>query len=1051
MFWNLLSNDDIFISYSRRDANTYASGLADALAAKGFSCYFDRLGADASRELPPSLVRKLKGCSMMVLVSTAGAAGSEAVTREVSEFAQVRGTARIVPIDFGGALAEARWYSRVEGIAAEGESAAALSDGTPSDAVVSRIEKSFKYTRSKQRQRRYNVASLTLLALSTLFAAGASVFASRQITKADDAVRRAAEASAEAEKQRGLAARAETQRAEAETKRAAADAKADVAETKAGEAEEKERGATLRQHTAEAREREATTNARLQEEIGESLRLATQGARSLDQQFDLGLLLSANAPAVQDTYEARNGLLEALRRNPRLLAYVNVGAPPADGRRQSAVSPNGKFLALVVGGGIDVWDLSARRKLYSIGADVLGAKLGDFAFDTGGGALAVASERGVLLWDVARREPMRLIPGSCAACPGAVYNNVTFDPAGKRLAFGGDKAVYLLDLRRPDSAPEIMPVKDEGIVFGPTDLDFSPDGRLLAAAAVTFFVWDVESKKELYGWRGKPSEGFLKRVAFSPDGDNLIAMHPELGHVSVWSLATHMQLKSVSAGGPLTCFDLGRRSKRIAVGGLAVTGDYTIRLLNAKSLATEEVIPLSREDHTTKISFVAGDARIVSVGREVLVWDAVVRNPTIFSRLTRELAAPISSDYNVVALSPSGNYAAAYTVTNAGPKKYDHSLTLWDVRSGETVERPFERIPLGVREMAFTRDGKLLAVLAGEGKPAGRGTTLTVYDVETGRIARGPYSLGDADYMFMAFSPDGEQFATAVKGDPGLTVSLRNLEEFVTTSKGDPGITTFWRTSDGAQLGSLAEAPAYPNGMSYSPDGRLFAYGMSLGRVVVLDAKTHKQVSRMSAGEGHTVSAVAFSPGGKLLATSGPEYGVIVWDAATGRQSSPLMTFVGAWASVESLAFSANGRMLAVGGALRVTDLRDGPDTWRGAGIYPVTLWDLETHQRIAPALFGNFAMITRLAFVPKCDGCAGELIISGTKDRALTAWDASVAEWQRRACWIAGRRLTPTERSLYLKGGAPPEVCTFPEEFYALPPPPPTAAPAPSWLEFWK
>jgi hypothetical protein len=39
MSLRLLSADDIFISYARRDSSTYASGLADELTKRGFSCF----------------------------------------------------------------------------------------------------------------------------------------------------------------------------------------------------------------------------------------------------------------------------------------------------------------------------------------------------------------------------------------------------------------------------------------------------------------------------------------------------------------------------------------------------------------------------------------------------------------------------------------------------------------------------------------------------------------------------------------------------------------------------------------------------------------------------------------------------------------------------------------------------------------------------------------------------------------------------------------------------------------------------------------------------
>ena len=65
--------DDIFISYSRRDANTYAVGLADALTRRGFFCFFDRLGTEANADLPPSLIATIRRCTMLVVVGSPAA------------------------------------------------------------------------------------------------------------------------------------------------------------------------------------------------------------------------------------------------------------------------------------------------------------------------------------------------------------------------------------------------------------------------------------------------------------------------------------------------------------------------------------------------------------------------------------------------------------------------------------------------------------------------------------------------------------------------------------------------------------------------------------------------------------------------------------------------------------------------------------------------------------------------------------------------------------------------------------------------------------------
>ena len=173
-----LAADDIFISYTRLDASTYAAGLADELTKKGFSCFIDKLGTDPDKDLPDMLLRKLKSCAMLVVVGTERAATRQTIADEVREFLQTGRKSSVVPIDFSGAIYRASWYPLVEGIAPEPEkNPMALDDGEPSLSVVSRIEKQFNYTRRNQRLRRAAISMAVIFALLVLAGVGAGVYA----------------------------------------------------------------------------------------------------------------------------------------------------------------------------------------------------------------------------------------------------------------------------------------------------------------------------------------------------------------------------------------------------------------------------------------------------------------------------------------------------------------------------------------------------------------------------------------------------------------------------------------------------------------------------------------------------------------------------------------------------------------------------------------------------------------------------------------------------------------------------------------------------------
>ncbi len=144
-----LSGDDVFISYSRKDGALYAAGLADKLTEKNLSCFIDKLGTEPNHDLPPSLKKKIKNCTVFVLIGTEKAAQSEFVGKEIAEF---KGSGRtILPIDFGNNLGDAAWYEQIPGLAIETEKdTEALETGNPSQNVVNFVEKSFNYTRRNQ-------------------------------------------------------------------------------------------------------------------------------------------------------------------------------------------------------------------------------------------------------------------------------------------------------------------------------------------------------------------------------------------------------------------------------------------------------------------------------------------------------------------------------------------------------------------------------------------------------------------------------------------------------------------------------------------------------------------------------------------------------------------------------------------------------------------------------------------------------------------------------------------------------------------------------------
>ena len=152
--------------------------IAKELDAKGYSCFLDQLDTQPGKELPPSLLRRIRYASIFLVVGSPGAMESAAIRKELETF---KTTGRpILPVDFG-CIREASWYSKIEGIPEASDSLTNLKSGTPSMRMLLRAEKSLGYMRQKKRLS--IIVSGALLLTITLL--GSSLFLGNRIRAAN--------------------------------------------------------------------------------------------------------------------------------------------------------------------------------------------------------------------------------------------------------------------------------------------------------------------------------------------------------------------------------------------------------------------------------------------------------------------------------------------------------------------------------------------------------------------------------------------------------------------------------------------------------------------------------------------------------------------------------------------------------------------------------------------------------------------------------------------------------------------------------------------------
>ncbi len=500
-----LFGDDIFISYSRADGATYAAGLADELAGRKFSCRFDLWGTEPGKEMPNSLKRALKRSAVLVLVGSPSAAKSVHVAQEVAELKR-RGR-KIIPVAFDGILlrnnvtvrngslerivasgasitvSEALWAADIEGLPLSCEKVAALKTGDPSPDVISRIEKTFTFSRKDERLRKTTAAIGVVL----IILIGASIVAGYVATKkGKEAALRTSEAAQAETRARASELRAKQQEDNAKQQTLLAEAatlKATDAEKLAGEktrlADEKTKLAAEKTRLAAAATKRADEQTAKADEA--SKRAATQ---ELSAHKNLARSYYAQAQAESNT-------------NPlRALAWANTAvreAPSEDENKSSYM--------------VRALDLAARTPLAVINSPT---GLLSASFSPACETIVTFSASGKFaVWDGYTGESLpHPFPD-----PGFKYEldltnlyKAVFSSDGSRIALlvrepaqAGENLELHLLVWEARTGRALRDIRVEGRVGGAHTMSFSPDDQeilITMSRDIGYSVWNIASGKE---------------------------------------------------------------------------------------------------------------------------------------------------------------------------------------------------------------------------------------------------------------------------------------------------------------------------------------------------------------------------------------------------------------------------------------------------------------------------------------------------------------------------------------------------------------------------
>jgi WD40 repeat protein/DNA-binding SARP family transcriptional activator len=236
-------------------------------------------------------------------------------------------------------------------------------------------------------------------------------------------------------------------------------------------------------------------------------------------------------------------------------------------------------------------------------------------FSAGGRLVGVAGDKRAVVWDVRTGQVVQ--SKSVGSGIGEGSNAVAFSPGGRVLAVADGEAIELYDLRTGRRVVQ-LPSQNNG----PQDIDFSPDGTLLASATLAgnLDLWDVGTGRLVARLpNGSDHRAFDSSVRFSPDGE-LLAVGDTSGNVVIWNVATRRPVGRPLAGQSVSvdsvAFDPAGRTL------VTMSDDGNLRLWD---VATQKLIgapiPVWKGGGGTAEFFPDGKHVLADFGPSGIVWN----------------------------------------------------------------------------------------------------------------------------------------------------------------------------------------------------------------------------------------------------------------------------------------------------------------------------------------------------------------------------------------------------------------------------------------------
>jgi WD40 repeat protein len=234
------------------------------------------------------------------------------------------------------------------------------------------------------------------------------------------------------------------------------------------------------------------------------------------------------------------------------------------------------------------------------------------------------------------------------------------------------------------------------------------------------------------------------------------------------------------------------------------------------------------------VAFSPSGAKLAIAAEQICLWDIAAKDCTSTFGNAKAYSLAFSPDGKTLAVTESINSASTY---------------LWNVATGRPAAPLTDPNSTGAYSVAFTHNGKLLAVGDGNG-------TTYLRDVATRKLIFPFTDPGPQGVNSVAFSPDDKILAA---GDGNGTTYLWDVaSRKLISALPDPG------------TGGVVS-------VACSPDNTTMAAGGKNGSIYIWNVRNGKLLATLAAPRKAVINSMAYSPDGQVLAAGDNNGSVFLW------------------------------------------------------------------------------------------------------------------------------------------------------------------------------